>query len=402
MKRIEHVAVIGAGIMGSGIANTIFKHGIQATLFDVRGEALAKACDEIKRQARRGMDPENIVMAKSLEDAVQGADLVIEAVFEDLDMKCALFAELAEMAPPDTVFASNTSSLSVSTMAKASGRPDRFLGLHFFNPAVIMRLVEVIVTDDLDPAELEMVMAFLDDLKKTGVQCKDSPGFAVNRILVPLVNEAFNLLEERSGGDAARIASVANDIDSAVMKQMGLLMGPFDLVDLTGIDTICSAAKVIYEGFGRVPRYALSSLLQQYEDEGFLGRKAGRGVYHYENQKNDPDLNPALDANGEKVPRLDTPEFDATDLLGPVVNECCRALEEELVRSPEDIELCMELGTRWPRGPFRLAGEVGLDRIRAVLKRRLEDTGGNLRYEPCALLMAPSAVLLECVSGKEE
>ncbi len=401
MERIEKVAVIGAGIMGSGIANTVFKHGIRATLFDVCKEALATACEGIRRKARRGMDPANIVMGESLEDAVRDADLVIEAVFEDMHVKRPLFAELDELAPHDAVFASNTSSLSISDLAEASGRKTRFLGLHFFNPAVIMRLVEVIVTDGLDPDVLETVMVFLEDLKKTGVQCRDSPGFAVNRILVPMVNEAFNVLDERSRGREDVVIAVANDIDSAVMAEMKLLMGPFNLLDLTGIDTICSAAEVIYEGLDRNPRYALSPLLESYRDKGHLGRKTGRGVYYYENQLNDPDLNPPLDKQGRRIVRRENPAFDSTELLAVVVNECCRALEEGLVRAPQDIELCMELGTRWPRGPFRLAGETGLDRIRTVLRERLERTGGNPRYEPCRLLLAPDGALLECISRKE-
>ena len=195
--------------------------------------------------------------------------------------------------------------------------------------------------------------------------------------------------------------AVANDIDSAVMREMKLIMGPFDLLDLTGIDTICSAANVIYEGLGRDPKYAISPLLLSYRDRGFLGRKTGRGVYYYENRHNDPDLNPALDERGQRIVRTETPEFDSTELLAVVVNECCRALAEGLVRGPEDIELCMELGTRWPRGPFRLAGEVGLDRIRAVLWERYKTTGGSPRYEPCGRLLEPDTALLECVSRKE-
>ncbi len=400
MKRIENVAVIGAGIMGSGIADTIFKHGIRATLFDVRRKALAAACDAIRRKARRGMDPANIVMADSLEDAVQDTDLVIEAIFENMATKRTLFGELARIAPREAIFASNTSSLSISALAEASGRKTRFLGLHFFNPAVIMRLVEVIVIGDLDPGVLKAAMAFLDDLKKTGVQCRDSPGFAVNRILVPMVNEAFNVLDERSRGREGVIVTAANDIDSAVLNGMKLLMGPFDLLDLTGIDTICSAAEVIYEGLGRNSKYALSPLLESYRDKGFLGRKAGRGVYYYANRLNDPELNPPLDKQGRRIVRRDDPAFDSTELLAVVVNECCRALEEGLVRTPEDIELCMELGSRWPRGPFRLAGEIGLERMRAVLQERLEKTG-NPRYEPCGRLLGPDAALLECVSRKE-
>ncbi len=402
MKRIEHVTVIGAGIMGTGIANTIFKHHIPVTLFDVRQNALTGACEQIRRQARRGMDAANIVMAESLADAVEGADLVIEAVFEDLALKCRLFDELNDLAPAHTVFASNTSSLSISAMAEAAHRPSRFLGLHFFNPAVIMRLVEVILTDDLDPGVLTAATAFLDDLKKTGVQCRESPGFVVNRILIPLVNECFHLLAERRGDNVTDTIAVANDIDAAVIKHMSLLMGPFDLADLTGIDTICNAAETIYEGFSRMPRYRPAPLLTRYRQDERLGRKTSRGVYFYGSEQNDPDLNPPLDEHDARLVRPERPACDATGILAVVVNECCRVLEEGLVHGPADIEQCMELGTRWPRGPFRLAAEAGLDNLRAALARRYAETNGNPRYETCDLLRSPSAAVMTYPSAKED
>jgi 3-hydroxyacyl-CoA dehydrogenase len=209
-------------------------------------------------------------------------------------------------------------------------------------------------------------------------------------------------LDEKSRGSDAAVIPAANDIDSAVMKHMSLLMGPFDLADLTGIDTIYHVAEVIYEGFQRAPRYRPSPLLKRYHEEGLVGRKAGRGIYHYANRENDPDLNPPLDARGQALTRKENPAFDSAELLAVVVNECCRVLEEGLVGGPEEIEACMELGTRWPKGPFRLAGEAGLEKLRAALARRLADTDGNPRYESCELLRSPSPQIVKCMSSKEE
>ncbi|MFQ5583746.1 MAG: 3-hydroxyacyl-CoA dehydrogenase family protein, partial [Calditrichia bacterium] len=158
MNNIEKISIIGAGIMGAGIARAIFKHGFEVRLFDLNKQILNEACQEIKQKARRNMNPDKIIKPGSLKEVAEGADLIIEAVVEELELKCRLFAELGKIAPPETIFASNTSSLSISRMASASGRKDRFVGLHFFNPPVIMRLIEVIVNNDLSGEVYEAVM----------------------------------------------------------------------------------------------------------------------------------------------------------------------------------------------------------------------------------------------------
>jgi len=381
---IRHITIIGSGIMGAGIAHSIFKYGFDVTLYDINREGLEKACLSIKSKARRNMDPEKIHMETDLNKALAKCDLLIEAVFEDLEVKCELFRTLGQIAPGKTVFASNTSSLSISTMAQASGRPDRFTGLHFFNPPLIMRLVELITQDKLSPDVLLSVKNFIKSIKKQAVICRESPGFIVNRILLPVINEAFYLLEEKAEPD--NIIETANAIDSALVSQEILLMGPFNLADLTGIDTIHHVSGIIYRGFGCSSRYLPSPLLDEYFQNGLFGRKCRRGIYYYGNSENDPDLNPPLDSAGNVIrPGSGQGDFNTLDLVCVMINEAFRIVEEDIVGDFMDIELAMELGTRWPKGPFRMAGELGVERVLEHLKNRFRDSGKNPRYEPSGL-----------------
>ncbi len=388
--KIEKVAVIGAGIMGSGIANAVFKRGFEVRLFDPEKNALAAAVAGIQKQARRGMDPAKIRQAASLSDAVQGADLVIEAIVEDIAAKQKLFSELEICASRHALFASNTSSLPISEIARATKRADRTLGTHFFNPAVIMRLVELITLPGTSTDASASVEEFLKAIGKVPVRVKESPGFVVNRILLPLVNEAFYLLEEHRKKTGLTLIEAANDIDSAVEKENLLLLGPFNLVDLIGIDTSYKVARIIYDGFGQSPRYLPAPLLKQCADQGRFGRKAGRGVYAYGNRLIDPDQNPRLDEDQKPVLRREQPSFRALDLAAAMVNEGFRILEEGIVASYQDVETCIELGARWPRGPFRLARDIGLKTIVAALQDRARTCGDARRYEPSRLLISPS------------
>lgn len=381
---IERVSIVGAGIMGSGIAKTILKQGLKVRLYDVDPARTKEAVEGVIGSSRR-VDPANLSPCSTLEELCEGSDLIIEAVVEDLDVKCELFKKLGSLAPAKTIFASNTSSLSISRMAEASGRPDRFAGLHFFNPAFLMRLVEFITHPALGEEPRTELEQFLLKIKKRGVKCKESPGFIVNRILIPMVNEAIYLLEEVAERGENELISLANDIDSAIVKENILLIGAYDLIDLTGLDTINRVAKVIYEGFGRSARYTPSPLLEGYLAEGRIGRKGGRGIYYYNNRQNDPDNNPPLDARGCLVVRKEEPLFDCTLLIAVIVNEAFRVLEEGIVESYRDIEECMELGTRWPRGPFALAKEYGLKKLLHTLKARYESRSEPPRYEPSPL-----------------
>ncbi len=386
MNKIGKIAVIGAGVMGAGIAAAIFRKGMVVTLYDVNKELLQEAVDNIKKGARRNLNVDHIIGADSLEEALKGVDLVIEAVVENMDLKKKIFAEVDKLASSETILASNTSSLSISEMASATNRPDKFVGLHFFNPAVIMRLVEVITIDSTSSETYEKVKTFIDDIRKTGVKVKESPGFVVNRILLPLVNEAFYLLEEMEKNSDGGVIETALDIDTAMERANVLLMGPFNLVDMIGLDTAYKVAEIIYEGLDRNDRYKPSSYFKKYYDNGFYGRKAGRGVYYYNNKELDPDNNPNLDENKNSLTHPTNPKFPTNYLVACMVNEGFRLLEEGIVDSYQDVETCIELGARWPKGPFAKAKDIGMDVIRSTLEKRAKETGGNARYQPSRLL----------------
>jgi 3-hydroxybutyryl-CoA dehydrogenase len=376
--------------MGKGIAQAIIKSGLEVTLYDLDQTLMEKASSEIKANPRHCKDPDRLKISSSLAAAVGNADLVIEAIYEDLSAKCSLFAAMNKLVPAHTILASNTSSLSISAMAHAAGRPRQVVGLHFFNPALIMRLVEVILPSAVGQDTITAVMEFLSVIKKTGIKCQESPGFVVNRLLIPVINEAFYLLQEQAGDDESALLAYANDMDTAIVHGNILLMGPFDLADLTGIDTIAQVAKTIYAGFRQNPRFLPPPLYQQLITQGRTGRKSGRGIYYYRNTQNDPDLNPCLDAAGKPLVRAPNPMFRVTDLVAVMVNEAYTILEEGIVDSLYDIETAMELGTRWPRGPFRLAKELGCQSLYTVLHSRYETSGQNPRYKPSQLFEFPT------------
>src|SRR6267378_3016797 len=253
---VRKIAVIGAGTMGAGIAQACAAAGFQVAMRDIEQrfvdggfrrirEPLAK---RVEKGKMTGAEVDNI-LAKirgvvDLKDAVAGAQVIIEAVFEKMDIKRELYAELDRLCPPEVVFASNTSSLSITEMANATKRADRVVGMHFFNPAPVMKPVEV----------------------------RESPGFVVNRLLVPMMNEAFNLLQEG-------VAS-AEDIDKAMKLGTNMPMGPFELADYTGLDIGLDVMEVLFRETGD-PKFRPSTLLRKYVRAGRLGRKAGRGVYEY-------------------------------------------------------------------------------------------------------------------------
>ncbi len=207
-----------------------------------------------------------------LKDALDGAQFVIEAIFEKMEVKREIYGEMDRIAAPDTIFASNTSSLSITEMANVTKRPDRVVGMHFFNPAPVMKLVEVIRGSETSDATVRLAKDLCVKLGKEPVEVKEAPGFVVNRLLVPMMNEAFNLLQEG-------VAS-AEDIDKAMKLGTNMPMGPFELADYTGIDIGLDVMEVLYRETGD-PKFRPSPLLRKYVRAGRLGRKTGRGVYDY-------------------------------------------------------------------------------------------------------------------------
>ena len=285
---IERVFVIGAGLMGHGIAQVCAAAGKRVTLADRTEELAEKGAARIganlKRQVDRGkLDPgaasqivDRISTAEGT-DAAAGHDLVIEAVFEDEAVKRQAWEAIARVADARAIFASNTSSISITGLATATDRPTRFIGLHFFSPVPVMGLVEIIRGLETDDATYAACEAFARDLGKTVIASKDMPGFLVNRMLGPFINEAIFALMESTG--------TAADIDTGAKLGLNHPMGPLELADFIGNDVMLNVMDVLHRGFGD-PKFRAAPLLRQMVAAGHLGRKTGRGFYTYDEQGN--------------------------------------------------------------------------------------------------------------------
>ena len=281
---MKTVAVIGAGTMGAGIAQASALAGYQVLLYDVAEDVLAQSldniCASIDKGVARGKTEAAIAAAAksalqtttSLETAAQ-ADLIIEAAPEKLALKRDIFATLDAAAPAHTIFGSNTSSLSINALAGAVHRADRFLGVHFFNPAHIMKLVELIRTDFTSDETVATVRDYVDQLGKTAVLCQDTPAFIVNRVARPFYGEAFRLLGENAADSAT--------IDQ-LMRSLGFRMGPFELIDLIGCDVNLAVTQSVYDAYFQEPKYRPHPIQRRMVESGRLGRKTGRGFYEYD------------------------------------------------------------------------------------------------------------------------
>jgi 3-hydroxybutyryl-CoA dehydrogenase len=280
---IEKVGVVGCGLMGSGIAQVTANAGCQVTVREVSPQLVEKGLQSIDKNLQRLVDKGTLPQAErdkvrgrlrgttNLED-LKDCDLVIEAIIEQLPAKRELWNALDKICPKTTIFASNTSSLSITEMATFTQRPDRFLGLHFFNPVPVMKLVEVIRTIATDPKVNEEVVAFALRLGKTPVRTTDRTGFIVNRLLVPYLLDAVRALEEGVGS--------VEDIDNSMKLGCGHPMGPLALLDFVGNDTTYYIANIMFDEF-KEKRFASPPLLKRMVLSGWNGRKAGRGFYDY-------------------------------------------------------------------------------------------------------------------------
>jgi 3-hydroxybutyryl-CoA dehydrogenase len=279
----ERIAVIGAGQMGNGIAHVFAQSGFAVTMVDVSPEALARGRATIEKNLDRQVKKGTIdaaaksatlerITESSDDGAVNGAALIVEAATENIDLKHKIFADLDRAAGPGAILATNTSSISITSIASRTNRPEQVIGMHFMNPVPVMQLVEVIRGLATSDATTARVMELSKALGKTPVEVSDYPGFVANRILMPMINEAVYCLMEGVG--------TAESIDTVMRLGMNHPMGPLALADLIGLDTCVAILEVLHGGLGD-PKYRPCPLLRKYVAAGWLGRKSGRGFFDY-------------------------------------------------------------------------------------------------------------------------
>ncbi len=386
---VARIGVVGAGTMGAGIAQLACLGGYETLIQDPDPGALELGAERVVESLGKGVKRE-IWSAEEAEAAagrleavaeiggLAGADLVVEAAPEDLELKRRLFAALAEACGPETILASNTSSLPVTSIAAETAVPERVVGMHFFNPPALMKLVEVVATAASSTASLEATTEVGVRMGRTPIRAKDSPGFIANRLARPFSLESLRMLDQGLAD--------AEEIDRAVRIGGGFRMGPFELLDLIGLDVNLSVARSFYAQGGEPERWRPSEIQERMVGEGLRGRKGGSGFYSYgagRHRDDDPDLGivaPTVDPEelakvgpraGEIVPRL----------IAQIANEAAFALEEE-IGSPADMDTAMRLGFNWPLGPLELTELIGAPGAVAILDRLADEHGDAYRAAP--------------------
>lgn len=376
------VGVIGAGTMGAGIAQVCLGAGHAVTLYDLDPAAVARggariedglqrlvARDRLSAEARAAA-LSRLATADSVAAAADGADVVIEAALEQLELKRAIFEALGRAAGAEVLLATNTSALSITILAEATAHPERVLGLHFFNPAPIMALVEVVAGERTAAATMTAGRAFAEGLGKTAVACSDSPGFIVNRVNRPFTLEPLRMLAAGEAGVEA--------IDTAVTGA-GYPLGPFAYMDLVGIDVNLAAATAIWHAFADEPRFRPSPIQEGLVAAGFLGRKSGGGFYAYgaDGRRGRPKADRTTGASASALAQ----ERIVERVELAIINEAYHAVGEG-VAGPADIDLALRLGANHPLGPFERAGQLGLRAVVQGLARLEAAYGERYRVAP--------------------
>lgn len=370
--------------MGAQIAQVISFAGVPVVITDISETALLQAKNTIRgiyqyRVDKGKMTPEQLeekillVTDTVNYSELKDVDLVIEAIPEDLKLKQQVFQELNGICSPGTIFASNTSALSISALGRYSGRPGNTLGLHFFNPAYAMPLAEVIPGLATTPQTLDDVVSFTESIRKTPIIVKDCAGFLVNRLLMAYLNEAVLCLQE---------GSFSPHIIDQDMVAFGMPMGPFSLLDNIGLDISLDVANLLHTNFG--PRMAAAQLLVQLVRHGRLGKKTGRGFYEYEQEDKEELSTLIQEVIKETHPQEIT--WQPTRLVMALINEAVTALQEGIA-SARDIDLAMVAGTGFPiekEGPLHYADEIGLDQVLCSLEELKNRLG--MRFWPAHML----------------
>ncbi len=371
------VGVIGAGTMGAGIAQVAAQNGHQVVLVDTNQEMLNKAelglGKVLARLVEKGTISAderiniqgNITYTTSITD-LQHCGMVIEAIVENLGVKHKVFESIENVVAPSCILASNTSSLSIASIGSVLKHASRVIGIHFFNPAPLMPLVEIIPAVQTATETLEKAKALIDSWGKVSVICKDTPGFIVNRVARPFYGEALRIYEEG-------IADFAT-IDWAMTSIGGFKMGPFTLMDYIGNDVNYTVTESVFEAFYYDPRFKPSFTQKRHKEAGFFGRKSGRGFYDYSENAQQPIPNEDVQLGQQIVDRI----------LALLINEAYDALFMQ-VASAEDIDLAMTKGVNYPKGLLAWSNEIGISKVLNQLQYLFELYGED-RYRPNVLL----------------
>jgi len=392
---IERIGVLGAGTMGSGIAQVAALGGYETVVYDPDPAALEagreRALSGIAKGAERGRwsDAEGAAAAERLDDSTElskfaGCDLAIEAVPEILDLKQELLAGVADICGPEAILATNTSSLRVAEIAAGVPGPERVVGMHFFNPPALMKLVEVVATEESSEDALAATAAVAGRMGRTPIRARDTPGFVANRLARPFNLEALRMLADG--------VADAPTIDRVYKLGGGFRMGPFELIDLIGLDVNLTIAHSFFAQGGEPERWRPSPIQEGMVEKGRLGRKSGKGFYVYD-ESGQPSAVPfgpiAPERNGATQDRARGPTLDpgalaeidpaAEEILlrlfAQIANEASFAIEEEIA-CPEDMNTATRLGLNWPLGSLEISELIGPERALATLERLEAERGG--------------------------
>jgi 3-hydroxybutyryl-CoA dehydrogenase len=371
------VGVLGAGTMGAGIAQVAAQNGHEVVLVDLNDEVLSRAksghlkvFDRLMEKGKLTKEAVDAILARieytsALTD-MKSCGLVVEAIVENLYVKHKVFAELESIVSTDCILASNTSSLSIASIGSALKKADRIIGIHFFNPAPLMPLVEIIPAVQTSSETLTICKQLIADWKKVGVVCKDTPGFIVNRVARPFYGEALRIYEEG-------IADFAT-IDWAMTEIGGFKMGPFTLMDYIGNDVNYAVTESVFASFYYDPRFNPSFTQKRHKEAGYFGRKTGRGYFDYSEGVALP-LPNRDQALGKRI---------CDRILVMLINEAIDAVFLN-VASKEDVDLAMTNGVNYPKGLLQLADEIGLNVVLQKLEELFLEYGED-RYRPNPLL----------------
>jgi 3-hydroxybutyryl-CoA dehydrogenase len=406
---VTRVGILGAGTMGRGIAQVAALGGFETRLYDAfptaAEEAAVKLGEALAKGAARGRwsEAEAEAAADRVDPAPEigalaGCELLIEAAPEDVRLKRELFTAVAAVCGPETVFASNTSSLRISEIAAGVPHPERLVGMHFFNPPALMKLVEVVAAERSSESALATTTEVAERMRRTPIRARDTPGFVANRLARPFSLESLRML-----GDG--VADVAT-IDRTARLGGGFRMGPFELLDLIGLDVNLTIARSFFAQGGEPERWRPSPIQERLVEEGKLGRKSGEGYYAYgEGNERPPDPELAIAA-----PTLDAGELAKIDpaageilgrLFAQIANETAFALEEDIA-SPRDMDTAMQLGFNWPLGPLGLAATIGAGHAVGLLEALEREKGAAYAVAPLLRQAAERGVPLEAARAESK